>query len=87
MAANWGVVEERDDAGKFIAYHIMPMVDLDGEPVPSGAHELSDACSCHPNLTEHDGDWDIWNHHDPEHPGSEEQVAAGLHETANVTVQ
>ena len=40
MAANWGVIEERDDDGNFIAYHIMPMIDLDGEAVPSAAHDL-----------------------------------------------
>lgn len=75
MAANWGVVEERDEDDKFIAYHIMPMIDLDGEPVASAAHDLSDACPCHPELQHGNGGWTIWNHHDPDRAGSEEQTA------------
>jgi hypothetical protein len=72
MAANWGVIEQRDDYGVFIAYHIMPMVDIDGEAHPSGAHGLTKHCHCKPNLEHGTGGWDIWNHHDAEHPGSRE---------------
>lgn len=31
MGANWGVIENRDEDGNFIAYHIMPVVNVDGE--------------------------------------------------------
>lgn len=75
MAANWGVVEDRDDDGNFLAYHIMPMVDLDGEAVPSAAHDVSDTCPCHPSMDHGNGGWLIWIHHDADHPGSEEQEA------------
>jgi hypothetical protein len=77
MAANWGVIEERDDDGVFIAYHVMPMVNIDGEDVPSAAHIMSDACPCHPSFSQGNGGWDIWTHHDPDHPGSEERAAQG----------
>ena len=76
MAANWGCIEDRDDEGKFIAYHIVPMVTIGGEAVMSAAHDLSDACPCHPNLQYGKGGWVIWDHHDPSHPGSKEKEAS-----------
>ena len=77
MAANWGVIEDRDEDGVFIAYHVMPMIQLDGESIVSAAHDMSDACPCHPNLSQGDGGWDIWTHHDPDHPGSLERKTVG----------
>jgi hypothetical protein len=71
------VIEERDDDGNFIAYHVMPMVQLDGESIVSAAHIMSDACPCHPNLEHGKGGWDIWNHHDPDHVGSKEREELG----------
>jgi len=77
MAANWGVIEERE-LDEFIAYHVVPMIDCDGEAVMSAAHMLSDACPCHPFLEKGNGGWDIWQHHDETHPGalSEEEYHA-----------
>lgn len=73
MAANWGVIEQLDDCtGQFVAYHVVPMTlpDPEGEPVMSAAHDLSSACPCHPFLEKGHGGWDIWEHHDPDHPGA-----------------
>src|SRR6202453_3061333 len=67
--ANWGVVENRDEDGSFIAYHIMPIVYEDGEAVRSDRHELSPKCHCGPFLSFGQGGWDMWNHCDPDWPG------------------
>ena len=77
MPANWGVIEERTEAGEFVAYHVMPMVkpDPEGEPVMSAAHDLSKDCPCRPNLEYGKDGWKIWSHNDPEHPGSREREA------------
>lgn len=68
----WGVVEKRDDEGEFLAYHVVPMVQLDvaDEPVMSAAHILSEDCPCHPFLNHGKGGWNIWNHHDEGHTGA-----------------
>jgi len=65
----WGVVEDREENGTFIAYHVVPMVEIDGDSIPSGAHIMSDSCPCHPFLSHGEGGWDIWNHFDPAAPG------------------
>ena len=72
MACNWGVIEQRSDHGCFIAYHVVPMVhpDPEGDPVMSAAHDLSEGCPCKPFLEHGKGGWDIWQHHDPDHPGA-----------------
>lgn len=72
MAANWGVIEQLDDNGYFLAYHVVPMVrpDPEGEPVMSAARELSSSCDCRPLLEHGKGGWNIWNHNDPDHPGA-----------------
>ena len=46
MAANWGVIEERE-LDEFIAYHVVPMIDCDGEAVIRSiqAHRASLALS------------------------------------------
>ena len=72
MAKDWGVIEERDEGGKFMAYHVMPMIHVDTETIPSAAHDLSDAGPCHPNLMRGKGGWKIWDHHDATHQGSYE---------------
>jgi hypothetical protein len=78
MTANWGVIEECTDAGELVAYHVVPMVtpDPQGEAVMSAAHDLSDACPCHPNLEYGRYGWKIWNHHDADHPGSLESESS-----------
>jgi len=63
------------------------LVQIDGESVVSAAHEMSDACPCHPelqecgDLTAIEGEkdengklkrWTMWDHHDADHPGSRE---------------
>lgn len=73
MAANWGCIEEREDDGTFIAYHIMPMITMDGDSVVSDAHDMSKDCHCRPFLTYGRGGWKIYDHHDPDHPGSREK--------------
>lgn len=70
MPANWAVIEQLDESGCFLAYHVVPMVNLDGEAVISAAHELHDGCQCRPRLEHGDDGWDIWNHNDPDHPGA-----------------
>lgn len=67
---NWGTVEDRDETGKFIAYHVVPLVEIDGEAIMSGAHEVSATCSCNPVLDRGRGGWNIWLHHDPDHHGA-----------------
>lgn len=85
MPAKWGLIEEREDDGHFIAYHVMPMIDVDGEYQASGAHSISKECPCAPILDPcgdlsatvgekyDDGTlkrWNMWIHHDPEHDGA-----------------
>jgi len=84
-ASNWGCVEEREDNGKFVAYHIMPMIQIDGQAVVSAAHDSNKDCVCHPfaepcgdqsaALNEQRGDgklkrWIMYQHHEPEHKGA-----------------
>lgn len=85
MPANWGVIEERAEDEKFIAYHVVPMIDLDGASVMSAVHILTKDCPCGP-VMESCGDqsaevgdknedgtlkrWVMWDHHDPDHPGA-----------------
>jgi hypothetical protein len=68
----WGCIEERTDSGEFVAYHVVPMIrpDPEGEAIMSAAHDLSSNCQCHPFLDHGNGGWDIWEHHDPDHPGA-----------------
>lgn len=68
----WGVIEQRDDDGVFVAYHVAPVIRMapDEEAVMSAAHELSSDCHCRPILSKGDGGWDIWEHHDPDEDGA-----------------
>lgn len=70
MANDWGVFEEQDDAGKFFAYHIVPMVDLDGESAMSAAHTLEQNCACQPIFDKTKSGRKLVAHHDPDHPGA-----------------
>ena len=70
MAANWGVIEQVDEGGTFVAFHIVPMVNIDGDVVMSSAHDLNPECQCHPSLSQNDHGYDMLNHHDADHPGS-----------------
>ena len=81
----WGLIEERADAETFVAYHVMPMIEVDGDWQASGAHSLSAECPRTPFM-EHCGDlsaavgeenedgtlkrWVLWQHHDPDHDGA-----------------
>jgi hypothetical protein len=83
---HWGVFEDRTDSGKFVAYHVLPLVQADGESLCSAAHRMSAECQCGPFYTlggsgipsqvgKRDGDgklicWKIYHHFDPDHPGS-----------------
>ncbi len=85
MSGKWGLIEERDDGETFVAYHVMPMIEVDGDWQASCAHSLSGECQCKPFM-EHSGDlsaaigekneddtlkrWIMWQHHDPEHDGA-----------------
>ena len=82
--ANLGAVEERDVDGRFIAYHVMPMVLLGDESVVSAAHTLSKYCDCKPDLEFGNGGWKIYNHHDPEHPGSIESESKIIVDERNI---
>lgn len=62
---SWATIEERDDDGLLVWYHVMPMVSLDGDLVISAAHDVSTDCHCRPIL-----DGNIWQHYDPDHDGS-----------------
>jgi hypothetical protein len=86
MAANWGVIESRTESGHFVAYHVVPLIDCDGESICSAAHDLDPNCQCHPfytlggsglpsqlNRKRSNGKlvcWQIWQHFDPDHPGA-----------------
>ncbi len=70
---SWGVIEERDEFDYFVAFHCVPMVMIDGELFPSGAHDVADTCPCHPfHGTRQDG-LTIWTHHDPDHDKDKKQ--------------
>jgi hypothetical protein len=68
----WGVVEEMDNAGRFRAYHIIPMVNVDGDLLVSGAHDISAKCHCGPLLerSHTDPTTKIYNHYDPDADGA-----------------
>lgn len=70
MPANWGVIEQLDESNRFIAFHVVPLINLDGQPTMSAAHELSSTCPCRPFLSVTDLGFDMLNHHDPDHPGA-----------------
>lgn len=82
----WGVIEidENPELDLPASRHVVPMVSIDGELVPSAAHTLNPNCPCHPrDIGDHDftsDNWtgQIWNHNDEEAPGSMERVAMGI---------
>ena len=85
--AAWGVIEIEADPDLDLPAerHIVPMLDLDGERLPSAAHEFTPNCFCRPrDIGKYESAgpnaWPgpIWNHNDPEAPGSLERVAAGV---------
>ena len=65
MKVKWGVVDVRDREGRFIAYHVMPVVYYKGEWVPIDTHKTSEVCQCNPFLSHGNGGWPMWNHFDP----------------------
>jgi hypothetical protein len=86
MEFNWGVFEERTDKGRFTAYHVVPIINCDGEAICSANHVLHSYCHCKPFHTlggsgipsqlNHKGAdgkllcWEVWQHFDPDHPGA-----------------
>jgi len=68
--SNWGVIEEREDSGRFVSFHVVPLVRIGDEDEMSAAHQLSDACPCHPFYTENDHGYIVWQHFDPTHKGA-----------------
>lgn len=72
MIANWGVLETEDGTER----HVVPMIVIDGESMASAAHIMSPDCDCHPkNIQDEEPAYGtftgpIWNHNDPDHPGS-----------------
>jgi hypothetical protein len=71
MSMQWGVYEQRDEDDEFVAYHVMPVVVIEGEECRSGDHTLSADCPCGTfvEVSEKTG-CTIVQHHDPEHPGA-----------------
>lgn len=68
---SWGAFQQRDRDGQFMAYHVVPIVEADGDELPSTAHKLSAYCECHPlceisQITR----TKIFSHHDPEAEGA-----------------
>ena len=70
METKWGVIESRDEDGRFIAYHIMPVILSKGEWVHTDSHEMSETCQCNPFLDHGQGGWEVWQHFDPKFPGA-----------------
>lgn len=69
MTSKWGVIDVRDDDGRFIAYHVMPVILSEGEWITTDSHEMSENCQCNPFLSHGNGGWPMWNHFDPSHHG------------------
>ena len=70
MTEKWGVIEARDDDGRFIAYHVMPIFISEGEWITTESHEMSENCHCNPFLDHGHGGWKVWQHFDPDFPGA-----------------
>jgi hypothetical protein len=69
--ANWGIVEETDDAGNFAAFHIVPMVTIDGDVLVSAAHDITKNCPCGTHFEQgKKHKTKIWIHYDPDHAGA-----------------
>jgi hypothetical protein len=69
MTEKWGVIDVRDDDGRFIAYHVMPVILSEGEWITTDSHEMSENCQCNPFLSHGNGGWPLWNHFDADFPG------------------
>jgi hypothetical protein len=65
---HWGVVRSEDDDGTG-CNHVVPLIEIDGQRVPSCLHILSPECPCHPFPEKAKGGWTVWMHYDPDHPG------------------
>lgn len=68
MANNWGLIQSED--GGVGCWHVVPLVNIDGQDVCSAAHEVSPTCQCKPFRGEGKGGWTIWQHFDPTHDGA-----------------
>lgn len=67
---SWGVYEQRNDEGEFVAYHIMPCLTIEGEDVRSGDHTLSSECECGPLIELGRHGQVLYQHYDPDFPGA-----------------
>ncbi len=69
MAADWGCLVAEDDDGAS-CWHVLPLIELDGEMVPVWSHDASSRCHCGPFPERAAGGWNVWFHCDPDHPGA-----------------
>jgi hypothetical protein len=83
----WGVQEQRDDAGRLIFMHGVPLVFLGDDYEMSDAHILSPNCHCNPVVDDDGIHVAVVIHHDPDHPGAmsedewDEVVQSGIEST------
>lgn len=69
VANDWGSVHGTDNDGK-PSWHVLPLIDIDGEKLASAAHDASPTCHCGPFPEKAKGGWNVWHHLEPEHPGA-----------------
>lgn len=70
---SWGVFEIWTEDGEDTQeIHIVPMVRMDGDEAMSEFHTLDHECPCIPTAARNKWGILMWNHHDPDHPGSSE---------------
>jgi len=67
---SWQVIKESDENEIFVAFHVMPMVKIDGELFPSAAHDVSENCPCRPLRSINRNKLTVLTHHDPDHNGA-----------------
>jgi hypothetical protein len=72
MRPHWGIVEETDDNDKFVAFHIVPMVTVDGDLLVSAAHDITRECACGTHYERgRKHQTDIWIHYDPDYAAAD----------------
>lgn len=64
----WAVIEQFDDEGAHIAFHVMPTAVIDGEDVYT--HKASSECECRPLQEKNKYGATVYVHYDPESPGA-----------------
>lgn len=68
----WATYTERDDAGAFVAFHVVPVLrpDPEGDVTPAPWHDLNDGCQCHPERTINKHNAVVYHHIDPDEDGA-----------------